>query len=256
VTVMYAPDPFWWAQAAAFDAEFCSLGGTIVKRVWYPSYTADATAVANEIPHNVDGVVLDNPSVLLALAKTDPQLRGNLSRKVVLTSVGPSTSLYPLGARAAGVAAAGPSLPLPGADARPGLAPGARYRAEFARAFPKIPKLLLGFFDVAYYNAMAATLQALDEVHGDLSGGEKLFMAALAKVTLDAPNGRISLDAKHLGIGPNYVWQLQGPKLKPVVIRTIPRVDASFGGYFKPTDPPPSKTTPACVKRTPPRWAR
>ena len=100
---------------------------------------------------------------------------------------------------------------------------------------------------------MAATLQALDEVHGDLSGGEKRFMAALAKVTLDAPNGRISLDSKHLGIGPNYVWQLQGPKLKPVVIRTIPRVDASFGGYFKPTDPPPSETTPACVKRTPPR---
>ena len=29
VTVSYAPDVFWWAQAAAFDAEFCSLGGTI-----------------------------------------------------------------------------------------------------------------------------------------------------------------------------------------------------------------------------------
>ena len=49
---------------------------------------------------------------------------------------------------------------------------------------------------------MAATLQALDEVHGDLSGGERRFMAALAKVTLDAPNGRFSLDSKHLGSGP------------------------------------------------------
>ena len=106
------------------------------------------------------------------------------------------------------------------------------------------------------HDAMTATLQALERVHGDLSGGEKRFMAALAKVTLDAPNGRISLDSKHLGIGPNYVWKLQGPKLKPVVIRTIPRVDASFGGYFKATDPPPSESTPACVKRTPPPWAR
>jgi hypothetical protein len=212
--------------------------------------------VANEILRNVDGVVLDNPSVLLALAKTDPQLRGNLSRKVVLTSTGPDPRLYPLDARAAGIVAAGPTLPLPGADARPGLAPGARYRTAFTHAFPTIPKSLSGFFDVPYYNAMAATLQALDEVHGDLSGGERRFMAALAKVTLDAPNGRISLDSRHLGIGPNYLWQLQGPKLKPVVIRTIPRVDASFGGYFKPTDPPPHETTPACVKRTPPRWAR
>ena len=81
-------------------------------------------------------------------------------------------------------------------------------------------------------------------------------MAALAKVSLDAPNGEITLDTRHLGIGPNYVWQLQGPKLRPVVIRTIPRVDQSFGGYFKPSDPPPSETTPACVKRTPPPWAR
>jgi YVTN family beta-propeller protein len=249
-------DAFFWAQAAAFDAEFCSLGGTI-KRVWYPASLTDYSTVAAKVPsHGVDGVVVDNPYMLLALAKTDPQLRGNLSRKVVLTFAGPGTSLYPLGARAAGIVAAGPTLPLPGADARPGLAPGARYRTAFTRAFPRIPKSVIGVFDVPYYNAMAATLQALDRVHGDLSGGERRFMAALAKVTLDGPNGRISLDSKHLGIGPNYLWQLQGPKQKPVVIRTIPRVDASFGGYFKPTDPPPSKTTPACVKRTPPPWAR
>jgi branched-chain amino acid transport system substrate-binding protein len=258
VTVSSTPvDVFWWAQAAAFDAEFCSLGGTIAKRVWYPATLTDYSTVVARVPsHGVDGVVLDNPSVLLALAETDPQLRHNLSRKVVLTSIGPGTSLYPLGARAAGIVAAGASLLLPGADARPGLARGARYRTAFTHAFPRIAKSLSGIFDVPYYDAMAATLQALDQVHGDLSGGERRFMAALAKVTLDAPNGRISLDAKHLGIGPNYVWQLQGPKLKPVVIRTIPRVDASFGGYFKPTDPPPSETTPACVKRTPPPWAR
>jgi YVTN family beta-propeller protein len=250
-------DAFWWAQAAAFDAEFCSLGGTIAKRVWYPPSLTDYSTVVAKVPsHGVDGVVVDNPWLLLALAKTDPQLRGNLSRKVVLTLAGPGTNLYPLGARLAGIVAAGPTLPLPGADARPGLAPGGRYRTAFTRAFPRIPKGDIGVFDVPYYNAMAATLQALDRVHGDLSGGERRFMAALAKVTLDGPNGRISLDSMHLGIGPNYLWQLQGPNLKPVVIRTIPRVDASFGGYFKATDPPPSKTTPACVKRTPPPWAR
>jgi branched-chain amino acid transport system substrate-binding protein len=256
VTVVgYQSDAFFWAQLAAFDAEFCSLGGTIAKR-WYPPSLTDYSTVVAQVPrHGIDGVVLDNPSVLLALAN-DPQFRGNLSRKVVLTSTGPGTALYPLGARAAGIVGAGPTLPLPGADARPGLARGARYRTAFTRAFPRIPKGDVGLFDVAYYNAMAATLQALDRVHGDLSGGERRFMAALAKVTLDGPNGRISLDSKHLGIGPNYLWQLQGPKLKPVVIRTIPRVDASFGGYFKATDPPPSKTTPACVKRTPPPWAR
>src|SRR5262249_4981629 len=198
--------------------------------VWYPSNVLDYSALLAQIPRRgVDGVLLDNSAVLLDLAKTQPR-GGNLSRKVLLTSIGPDTRLYPLGARASGIVAAGPSLALPGADARPGLAPDARYRTEFSRAFPRIPHPQVGFFDVPYYDAMAATVKALDDVRGDLSGGETRFMAALAKVTLDAPNGRISLDSKHLAIGPNYVWQLQGPKLKPVVIRTIPGVDASFGG--------------------------
>jgi YVTN family beta-propeller protein len=257
VTVNYAPDAFSWAQAAAFDAEFCSLGGTIEKRVWYSPATTDYSAVVSQVPtRGVDGVVLDSPAVLVALAKTDPELRGNFSRKVVFTSIGPQPSLYPLGKRAAGVVSAGPALQLPDADARPGLAPRAKYRTEFVRAFPQVSTSQVGFFDVPYYDAMAAILAGLDRVHGDLSGGEKQFMAALARVRLNGPAGEISLDSKHLAIGPNYVWQLQGPKLKPVVIRTIPNVDASFGGYFKPSDPPPSETTPACVKRTPPRWAR
>ena len=103
---------------------------------------------------------------------------------------------------------------------------------------------------------MTAIVQALDGVHGNLSGGERAFMAALAKVKLDSPAGELTLDARHLGVAPNFVWQLRGPKLVPHVIRTIPRVDPSFGGYFKPTDPPPSPTTPACVRRTPPPWGR
>ena len=35
-----------------------------------------------------------------------------------------------------------------------------------------------------------------------------------------------------------------------------PASTRTFGGYFTAKDPPPSKTTPACVKRTPPPWAR
>ena len=55
-------DAFFWAQAAAFDAEFCSLGGTIAKRVWYPPSLTDYSTVVAKVPsHGVDGVVVDNP---------------------------------------------------------------------------------------------------------------------------------------------------------------------------------------------------
>jgi hypothetical protein len=36
----------------------------------------------------------------------------------------------------------------------------------------------------------------------------------------------------------------------------VPNVEQSFGGYFAPGDPPPNRTHPACVKRTPPPWAQ
>jgi YVTN family beta-propeller protein len=257
VTVASAGDAFFWAQPSAFLAEFCSLGGAIARRVWVPLYTSDYSSVIGRIPHHgIDGIVIDNPSLLVALAKSDPWLRGNLSRRVIVTTAGTQPSLYQLGARGAGIVSAGPTLFLPGADARPGLAPGGRYRVEFVRAFPRIPKAEIGQFDVGYYNGMAAVLDALDRVHGDLSAGEKRFMTALAHVFLDSPIGRVSLDSRHQGIAPNYVWKLEGPNLVPHVIRTIPAVDPTFGGYFKPTDPAPSETTPACVKRTPPPWAR
>ena len=54
-----------------------------------------STVVAQVPSHGVDGVVVDFPSVLLALAGADPQLRGNLARKVVLTSVEPGPSPLP-----------------------------------------------------------------------------------------------------------------------------------------------------------------
>ena len=37
-------DVFNWTQAAGFVAEFCSLGGTITKRVWVPAGTEDYSA--------------------------------------------------------------------------------------------------------------------------------------------------------------------------------------------------------------------
>ena len=80
-------------------------------------------------------------------------------------------------------------------------------------------------------------------------------MAALAKVELDAPNGHIRLGRNHQAIQPSYLVRLRTWNIgRPY--RTIPNVESTFGGYFKPNDPPPSKTTPACHKHNPPPWAR
>jgi branched-chain amino acid transport system substrate-binding protein len=250
-----------WAQSAAFTAEFCSLGGTIIKRIWFPSLSRDLSGLIAQLPsRGVDGLFVSSfDSTTVALANGYAPLRGNVSRRMIVASAAVSPKLYGLGARAAGLVSGGPFLDLPGAYPSERLSPVGRYLIDFAKAFRRVPSAQLGgIFAVPYYDAMAATIAALEQVHGDLSGGERRFMAALAKVTLDAPNGRTTLDSKHRAIAPNYVWQLQwqGTRLVPRVIRTIPNVDPTFGGYFTSHDPPPSETTPACKHGIPPPWAR
>ncbi len=53
-------DTFDWAQAAGFDAEFCSLGGTITKRIWFPQGTQDFSGLARQLPvPGVDGFLVE-----------------------------------------------------------------------------------------------------------------------------------------------------------------------------------------------------
>jgi hypothetical protein len=126
-----------------------------------------------------------------------------------------------------------------------------------ALQLPEIRKDILGFaFDYSYYDAMSATLQALARVHGDLSGGERKFMAALGKVVLDAPNGRTALSPDHQAIAPTSLTQAVAPPVGARMIATILRVDHTFGGYFRPNDAPPSESTPVCKHGNPPSWAR
>src|SRR5262249_2953820 len=146
---------------------------------------------------------------VLAVAFAGRRL-GAIPKKVLLGTAAAETDLHHLRARASGLVTAGPALFLPGAVGSSTLPAYRRHTAAFPKVFPEVPSSQIGGFDVAYFNAMSATLKALAGVHGDLSAGEQRFMAALSRVQLDAPNGHISLDARHRAIGPNYVWQLQG----------------------------------------------
>jgi serine/threonine-protein kinase len=254
VTVTDLASDFQWSQTAQFTAEFCSLGGTITKRVGIADGTTDLAGVVPEIPSSgMDGIFLSTSSNLpffQALTAAVPTLRrGNLASRLLLGSAASAalpTNTPSARKRAAGVVSAGPFF-------GPGLAPDAEFATDFAKHFPDTQ--VTGFFDVPYYNSMTATLKALDAVHGDLSHGQRRFQAALARVEIDAPNGKTTLDARHRAIAPNYIWQLQGPKLAQHVIKTIPNVPVSFGGYFTAKDPPPTLQTPACKRGTPPPWA-
>jgi branched-chain amino acid transport system substrate-binding protein len=247
-----------WTRAAGFVAEFCALGGRIVSRLWTPAGQQPGDLVA-KIPI-VDGVALIPGEAFLDLSeflKAYARLHPDISRRLVL---GPETLILgrPQIARFAPGVVASDLAPY---DARNPV--WRRIRRELRHYFPRLvpPQSAPAQFPivVSLRNAMEATLEALEAEDGDLSGGERRFMVALARVELEGPTGHIRLDRHRQAIAPTYLNRVsRDAKGKPVLrtVRVIPNVEQTFGGYFSGTTPPPTTTTPACRRATPPPWAR
>jgi branched-chain amino acid transport system substrate-binding protein len=233
-------DVFNWTQAAGFIAEFCSLGGKITKRIWVPPGTQDYSTLIQQVPASgTDGFFFASyPETVVAFAKAYPGLRGNISKRVIPGSFSDLGGLKSLKKRLRGLVGGGAVGP--GWDA---------YMRRYRRSFPKNLTFAGSYFDIYYHDAMAATLDGLAAVGGDLSNGERRFMAALARVRMNSAPGPVRLDEHHQAIAFNYVYRNGRP------IRSIPGVDRTFGGSFSAADPPPTRSTPKCVKRTPPPWA-
>jgi branched-chain amino acid transport system substrate-binding protein len=249
-----------WSYAAGIVAEFCALGGQIVKRIW-ESPLVDPAVIVDQVPkQGVDGIFYLGASgpQILALLNGLPLFKGGMAGKLLSQAtpfVDPSQSL--------GKRAEGAIYSTAGFNGNPG-SPGDRYTAVLAKRFPKQFRLsgLLApaaGFGLAYRNGMEAVLEALERVSGDLSGGKHRFMAELAKVELDAPNGHIRLDENRALIGPNYLNRLTlntAGKFEAHTFVKFPEIDQTFGGLITPDSPPAGRTTPACRRGPVPPWAR
>jgi branched-chain amino acid transport system substrate-binding protein len=237
-------DPAGWPEVAGFVAEFCSLGGHIVRNIWTPTLAQNFAPWVPEIPsHGVDGVVFPSDvepagSFRTALAKRYPHLGDRLL-----------VNLYqPLNDGMVGLVGVS-SWPLaPTAGSR-------RFASSSAHAFPGRPAYFADFYT---YDAMEPVLEALKQAHGDLSHGERRLQQALARLTFRAPNGTTSLDGRRQAIAPIYLGRVEKNAHGTLVIRQIgvvPKVEQTFGGFFSPATPPPSRRLPACRRGTPPAWA-
>jgi branched-chain amino acid transport system substrate-binding protein len=257
-----AAAPSSWEQTAGFLAEFCALGGTVVKRVtapFLPGVPVDPSQygpMLAQIPRRgVDGFLIGGGSPsLLALAERYPGLRGSLARKIVgFTFNFDPMVLGPIARRLAGVVTSDP-----GGIVSTGPA-WDRYAAQLHQAFPNLPLPALGF-SFGPSTAIEAVLETLAAVHGDLSHGERRFMSALAKVRVVIAGQPIRLDAHHAPIGTNYLRKLDvdrnGNLVYGLTYKRIDDVEETFGGYFSASSPPAGATTPSCHRAKPPPWAR
>jgi len=226
---------FPWAEAAGFAAEFCSLGGKVVKRIWSDN--------PKGVPADVDGYFLTQfiPQVLAPAVRALP-LRGRLAGRVILGSGTVGYASQVLGPRALGVVG---GSALPQGSSVPAWK---RFGSEFRRAFPQVQ--FLGF-STFYFTPMEAALRGLEASRGELGAKLRRSLSALA---FEGPTGSVRLNAHRQAIAPNYIVQVVRGGVR--TIRTVAAVDDSYAGRFSPSRPLPSRTYPPCSHGDVPAWAR
>jgi hypothetical protein len=130
------------------------------------------------------------------------------------------------------------------------------FAAALTKAFPGIPAAsAINPLSIPFGSGVEAAIAALERARG---ADGRPFLSALARVQIDSPMGRIRLDGNRQAIQPNYLSKVvpTGSGVALRTLRVVPDVEQTFGGYFARGGPPPSETSPSCVKRTPPPWAR
>jgi branched-chain amino acid transport system substrate-binding protein len=245
---------FGWTSAAGFIADFCAVGGQIVKRVFAPLNTTDYAPFVRQLPppSQIDGLfstiggtgtAASLKAYEQAFGKVDPKkYLGNLfssflgADKVVAPKV--------VGSYVGGFGTAA-GLKTPRADA---------YRAKVLAVYPKLPTD--DGFVYNYYNAAWALVQGLNKSGGELGAKLDAALPRSIKPAFQISNGGVlHLDSRRQAIQDQYQLQLvknADGSVGPQVVAFVPNVDQSFGGLFKPTDPPPGRTQPPCKKQKTP----
>jgi branched-chain amino acid transport system substrate-binding protein len=251
---------FGWTSAAGIIADFCAVGGQIVKRVFPPLNTTDYSSFVRQLPppNQVDGYfwVVGGTGTVASLKAMQAAYPGSVSSKKIsgnlfLEVTGNFEQVAPLitGAYTGGFGT-------PGTDYK---APAAlKYISQQKAIWKQIPPLgpmnaanaYNGFY-FNYYKAAWALVKGLSSVSGNISS-QKPLQAALSKVVLATPFGTVKLDHNRQAIEGEWSYQVfaQPGKTEVKTVQYIPNVDQSFGGTFKHTSPPPGRSQPPCQKRS------
>ena len=221
---------FIYTQVYGFVLGYCQAGGKVAERFWVPLGTKDFASIIAALPDDVDAIYLglgggDAVNFLnqYLQAGGDAKLIGGsiMVDQTVLSSKGKAKEVL------TGTPAAGPQ-----ADTWDN-AKWQAYVKAYQDAFPPEkrfpgPSLLA----TGYYNAATAAFTVLEKIGGDLSDGQKKFRAELAKLELDAPNGKIVLDKNRQAIGTNFVTEVIKNKNGDLVnklVKTVPNVNQTLG---------------------------
>lgn len=203
VATIAADYSFGYTNFLGFAVDYCRAGGDIVERFWIPLGSSDFGGIIAQLPDDVDAIYLgvggtDAINFLnqYEQAGADTNLIGGtiMADQTVLTSKGRAKEALV-------------GTPTSGALAEDNPDPAWQdYVKAYQEAFPEGERFPTpSLFGVGYYVATLAAIQALNEVNGDLSDGQKKFHEALAKLQLQTPLGLVTLNENRQATGTVYV---------------------------------------------------
>jgi branched-chain amino acid transport system substrate-binding protein len=242
---------FPYTQVFGFTLGYCGAGGQIIQRQWIPTGTKDFGSIIAQLPDDADAVYLglgggDAVSFLNQYSQTGGKAKfigGSIMvDQTVLSSRGAAKRLL------IGTPSAGPQAD--GWD-------NAKWKdwiKAYQDGFPADKRFTTpSLFATNYYNAFNALAAAMTVVNGDLSDGGTKLRAALSKVELDAPNGKIKLDSNRQAIAANFITEvaeLPNGDLTNKFVKVLPDISQTLGmtaDAFKAVGLP-SRTNPECKK--------
>ncbi len=196
---------FPYSQIAAFNLEFCNLGGHVPQMLWCALGQQDYTEIIAQIPDDVDAVfsTLGGSNGVRFLQQYHQQ-GGQLP--ILGGTIFADQSMFH-GAKFDPTLLTGILSASPIADDNPD--PNwqrfvTAYKLNFPDGFSS-PSM----FAFCYYVNMKALLLGLQAVDGDLSNGQAALKAALDTLAFDTPSGPTRLDHNRVAIADIFVTELK-----------------------------------------------
>jgi branched-chain amino acid transport system substrate-binding protein len=220
---------FPYTQVAGFMYEFCAAGGKVVQKNWVPLGTKDYSAVVSNLPTSgIDAIYVALGGSDAVNFFTQYQQAGGKAKFIGGSITVDQSVLATEGAFADSLVGTITASPTSDNADEPAWNEYVKtYKEQFPDGLP-----YPGLFALSYYNETVGVLKALEAVNGDLSGDQKAFMEALAKVKFDSPTGPVSLDQNRNAIASNYVSEIQkgaDGKLAANVISKVDNVNQTLG---------------------------
>jgi branched-chain amino acid transport system substrate-binding protein len=246
---------FTYTQVMGLTVEYCKAGGQMTKRLWVPLGTKDfASYIPQLLSEDVDAIYLGLGGADAVNFLNQYQQAGGHAHLIGGSIMVDQTVLSSKGKA---------KESLIGTIAASGMAdndPNPKWQA-FVKAYQAHPKTDYfknafaspSLLAINYYNSADSVFKTLDEVKGDLSDGNKKFRNALQNISLDAPNGHITLDENRQAIGTNFITEVvkdEKGDLISKVVKTIPNVQQRLGFSKAVFDKfvPPGRDNPPCKK--------